>query len=309
MQPEVDIMQFVVGGVFELYLIICFHNILTERVKRCNIMFHEKLQRLRKEKGLSQEDLADMLGVSRQAVSKWESGYTYPETDKLIALSDILGVTVDSLLKDNEPQNADNNYDGKTVYVPYMVPGMRSFEYKSKRTYKELPLVHIHFGFGAKKAKGIVAIGNIAHGVVAIGLLSMGLVSIGLLSLGLISIGLLALGLLAIGSISTGVFSIGAVAFGVFTLGAVSIGVYSTGAVAVASRVAVGNHAYAPIAIGRVVEGARTFIVSPFLGDGSTFNSVRDFTTVCGSEVRQAILEEYPNTREWIIRWMTRLLG
>ena len=46
--------------------------------------FNEKLQKLRKEKGMSQEALADELGVSRQAVSKWENGQVYPETEKLI---------------------------------------------------------------------------------------------------------------------------------------------------------------------------------------------------------------------------------
>jgi len=54
------------------------------------LSFLEKLQTLRKEKGLSQEQLADLLNVSCQAVSKWESGQTYPEIDKLIRLSDFL---------------------------------------------------------------------------------------------------------------------------------------------------------------------------------------------------------------------------
>ena len=49
--------------------------------------FSEKLQKLRKENKLSQEQLANLLDVSRQAVSKWESGATYPEMDKLLALS------------------------------------------------------------------------------------------------------------------------------------------------------------------------------------------------------------------------------
>ena len=51
--------------------------------------FSEKLQKLRNDKKISQEQLADMLSVSRQAVSKWESGQTYPEMDKLIMISKI----------------------------------------------------------------------------------------------------------------------------------------------------------------------------------------------------------------------------
>ncbi|MDR2898679.1 MAG: DUF5680 domain-containing protein [Spirochaetaceae bacterium] len=62
----------------------------------------EKLQILRRDKGLSQEKLAELLDVSRQAVAKWEGGLAYPETDKLIQLSNLLGVTIDSLLKDND---------------------------------------------------------------------------------------------------------------------------------------------------------------------------------------------------------------
>jgi len=62
--------------------------------------FNEKLQKLRKEKKLSQEQLADQLDVSRQAVSKWESGQTYPEMDKLIMLSKIFECSLDDLTND-----------------------------------------------------------------------------------------------------------------------------------------------------------------------------------------------------------------
>ena len=58
----------------------------------------ENLKNLRKEKNLSQEQLAKMLNVSRQAVSKWESGKTYPDIDNLILLRDIFNVTLDDLI-------------------------------------------------------------------------------------------------------------------------------------------------------------------------------------------------------------------
>ena len=58
-----------------------------------------RIQRLRKAKGISQEELADGLGVSRQAVSKWESEQSMPELDKIIQLSEYFGVTTDFLLK------------------------------------------------------------------------------------------------------------------------------------------------------------------------------------------------------------------
>lgn len=61
----------------------------------------DKLYELRKKQGLSQEQLAEKLGVSRQAVSKWESGQAAPEYEKLIAISDYFNVTLDYLMKDD----------------------------------------------------------------------------------------------------------------------------------------------------------------------------------------------------------------
>ena len=59
--------------------------------------FGEKLFKLRKEKGLSQEALADQLGTTRQAVSKWENNQGYPETEKILQLSQLFGVSTDYL--------------------------------------------------------------------------------------------------------------------------------------------------------------------------------------------------------------------
>ena len=59
----------------------------------------DRIQNLRKSKGISQEELADKVGVSRQAVSKWESEQSLPELDKILLLSDYFGVTTDYLLK------------------------------------------------------------------------------------------------------------------------------------------------------------------------------------------------------------------
>lgn len=60
----------------------------------------EKLYALRKRSGLSQEQLAEELNVSRQAISKWESGRAVPESDKLLALSRYFSVSLDELMKD-----------------------------------------------------------------------------------------------------------------------------------------------------------------------------------------------------------------
>ncbi|KTE89138.1 helix-turn-helix domain-containing protein [Desulfitobacterium hafniense] len=73
--------------------------------------FSEKLRVLRKEKGLSQEQLAEMVNVSRQAVSKWESEQAYPELDKLILLSDFFNISLDDLIKDKNPEDVAKNND------------------------------------------------------------------------------------------------------------------------------------------------------------------------------------------------------
>lgn len=64
--------------------------------------FSEKILTLRKGRDLTQEQLAEKLNVSRQSVSKWESGQAVPELDKIIALSQIFEVTTDYLLKPSE---------------------------------------------------------------------------------------------------------------------------------------------------------------------------------------------------------------
>ena len=64
----------------------------------------ENLQFLRQRRGVTQEQLAEELDVSRQSVSKWESGQSMPELDKLLSLSELFGVSADYLLKGTEPE-------------------------------------------------------------------------------------------------------------------------------------------------------------------------------------------------------------
>ena len=77
--------------------------------------FSEKLQKLRKENKFSQEQLADMLDVSRQSVSKWESGQTYPEMDKLLSLCKIFNCSLDELTND-EITEVDMSKNKKNVF-------------------------------------------------------------------------------------------------------------------------------------------------------------------------------------------------
>ena len=71
--------------------------------------FNEKLLKLRKEKGLSQEELGMEMQVSRQTVSKWEAGQSYPDFTRLVMLSDFFNMTLDELVKDIDVQEVSEN--------------------------------------------------------------------------------------------------------------------------------------------------------------------------------------------------------
>lgn len=71
--------------------------------------FSENLQILRKMKNMSQEQLAEKLDVSRQAVSKWESGSGYPETEKLITICEIFECSIDEILKGKFSENTSGD--------------------------------------------------------------------------------------------------------------------------------------------------------------------------------------------------------
>lgn len=75
----------------------------------------EKIAGARRAQNLTQEQLADLLQVSRQAVSRWESGLAYPETDHLVRLSEILNVNCDYLLKDGVNENGEKVVEVKII--------------------------------------------------------------------------------------------------------------------------------------------------------------------------------------------------
>ena len=71
------------------------------------MIFADKLIRLRKQAGLSQEELASELNISRQSVSKWEQAQSIPDLDEIIQLSTFFNVSTDYLIKD-EIENGDD---------------------------------------------------------------------------------------------------------------------------------------------------------------------------------------------------------
>ncbi len=81
----------------------------------------DRIQYLRKTKGLSQEELADKVGVSRQAVSKWESEQSTPDIEKIIIMSELFGVTTDYILKGIEPVNMTDEKAIRSLYLGFAV--------------------------------------------------------------------------------------------------------------------------------------------------------------------------------------------
>lgn len=82
----------------------------------------ERIYELRTKKGMSQGDLADALDVSRQSISKWETGASVPELDKLIKLSQLFGITLDELVLNKEPAAAPPPPEPKVIYVERQEP-------------------------------------------------------------------------------------------------------------------------------------------------------------------------------------------
>lgn len=205
----------------------------------------EKIYQLRSKKSLSQEVFGDMVGVSRQSVSKWETNQSLPELEKIVAISELFEVTTDYLLKENESESPT-----AIAEKEHTKPQRPHYEYKSKKTVKGIPLVHVNFGLGLYRAKGIIAIGNIASGIFALGFLSAGIISIGLLAAGLIAFGNITAGFISIGALAVGCISFGAISIGIFCAGALNIGQFCCGALSYGKQVAIGDEAHGRIALG-----------------------------------------------------------
>ena len=241
--------------------------------------FSEKLLELRRREGLSQEQLADRLGVTRQSVSKWESGTAAPELSKLIALSELFSVSVDYLVKDylEEPETppAASPETGKLAeQVEELSRYFRGYAYDSKTRLFGLPLVSVRFclygrPLGSRDvARGIIAIGNIAVGVVSLGLISAGLLSLGVIAAGLLSVGCLAFGLAALGPVAVGLW-------------------YAGGVAALGGRIAVGVAAVGETAVGYDAAGQQVLL----WGNGLT-----------QAEVEAFLLEHHPNLWKPILK-------
>ena len=100
-----------------------------------------RIQYLRKTNGMSQEELANKIGVSRQAVSKWESEQSTPDLEKIIMMSELFEVTTDYLLKGIEPVNKNNRKTIHSLYLGFaiifaIIAGIWSFTANRFQTYE-----------------------------------------------------------------------------------------------------------------------------------------------------------------------------
>ena len=240
--------------------------------------FSEKLTRLRRREGFSQEQLADRLDVTRQSVSKWEGGAAMPDIGKLISLSELFGVSVDYLVKDylDKPEGEadldqaqarrlEEKVDDLTRYIRGTI-----YSYDSRLKILGLPLVSVRIGF-ARHQK--LSWDHVARGVIAIGNAAVGVVSIGLISVGVISLGLLAGGLLALGAVAFGAVAFGIAVLGIFALGVSAVGIWAGGVAAMGAEIAVGVSASGKIAVGQEASGLYVLL----WGDGLTAREVEAF--------------------------------
>lgn len=285
--------------------------------------FPARLNRLRKERGISQEELAGVVGVSRQAVQKWEAGTSRPDMDNLTALSDYFGVSLDYLIRGTEPSEAAPQAGGAShpgwdawggrYADPCRFPGAEPwedtprgrrrtsggwgwgwhYEYQSRRTLFGLPLVHINLGPGhgrGRRARGIIAVGNSAIGVVAVGFASVGLIAAGFASVGLLTLAAVGVGLLlAAGGLSIGTVALGGVAVGYLAFGGLAVGAYAMGGLAVGGCVAAGGGAVGHIAIGspELCEGELRFLLTKNGPDQS-------------AAIYAAIRQTFPHFPSWL---------
>lgn len=256
--------------------------------------FAEHLMSLRKQRGWSQEELGDRIGVTRQTVSKWEMGQSTPELEKLVELSRLFDMSIDRLVGMERGEVRNDPWEGPK---PVRSCGV-FYEYISPIKVFGLPLVHVRWGFGPRLAKGIIAIGNCAVGVVAVGSCSFGLISLGGVALGL---------LLAFGGVSLGLLALGGVAVGGFAIGGCAVGQWlAAGGGAFSNYLAIGGGAWSRgLAVGSSAFGH----VAAGTNEASGWLSFLPGSGYTVEEVWGLVKQEFPLMWDWVKGLLQWALG
>lgn len=241
----------------------------------------QKIAALRRERGMTQDALAEALSVTRQAVSKWEADAALPETGKLLPLARLFGCTVDYLLGSSEaeagaPQGAPNTAaQGCEPNTAQGAPNTAAQSSEPKGApqgckpntaqgaqqepaqgrgpftpYWGLPRRYVWASDFEYKSKRTLFGLPLVHINGKWGGTAKGVVAVGFKACGVVSVGFLSMGVLSAGSLSLGVLSLGVLALGVLALGSVAVGLLlALGAVA-AGFVAYGAAAFGGFAAG-----------------------------------------------------------
>lgn len=265
-------------------------------LKGDSMNFSERILSLRVAQGWTVEQVAQYLQVAPQTLTEWESGVSFPPEDRLDMICTLYGQTREALLGGSAFQQKEESAPQPKK------SGSAHYEYKSKRTIGNLPLVHINIGLGAYTAKGFFAVGNAAMGVISVGLASMGVISFGLVSLGVLALAFFgALGVFAAGLFAIGVFAAGSVALGVFSAGAVSIGWFAVGGAAI------GNYSFGGVALAHDIGfgGASTGIIA--IGDEPN-GRINITSSMDADEFRELVAEVLPKTPQFVTDFFAKLV-
>ena len=241
----------------------------------------QKIAALRRERGMTQDALAEALSVTRQAVSKWEADAALPETGKLLPLARLFGCTVDYLLgsweaeagapqgapntaaqgcepntaqgapntaaQSSEPKGAPQGCKPNTAQGAQQEPAQGRGPFTP---YWGLPRRYVWASDFEYKSKRTLFGLPLVHINGKWGGTAKGVVAVGFKACGVVSVGFLSMGVLSAGSLSLGVLSLGVVALGVLALGSVAVGLLpALGAVA-AGFVTYGAAAFGGFAAG-----------------------------------------------------------
>ena len=254
------------------------------------IPFHITLKTLRQGRGLSQEQLAEALGTSRQTISKWESGAALPDAINLLSLSDFFAVSTDTLLRGVTPEPADRSPDAlplEEAASPELPPMEVSVSPDAPpigdATSPVSPLIDDPSSEGEastadstagaeenpaqtpRRTSHLPGRGRLEYEYISQKkLFGMPLVHVhlgvglyrakGVFALGMISSGLVSAGLLSMGLLSFGLLSLGLLAFGGFVLGGAAFGGVAAGILA-AAGISIGVFSIGGISLGVIAVG------------------------------------------------------